>query len=774
MKKIYFSFIILLYSVIIQAQEPYTCPSIPINGNITIPTGETCTYGDDFIILDVSKLTVSGELLLPEGYYMNSGVLEITQKGNVRITGDFFLTNSEKGGGEVINGGFLEVFDGKFEMRATYSPQPKSSAYFTNKNGGAFNLKNTEFIIGQQQDNSGGGALFYNEEGSIVHIDNSEQPEKKVWIGGRKPNGDESINNAVLLSPSNRNLSAEAQKNGDFNDFHTFPLFDLDKNSFFNVVGTDVNMVLAQGGNIQQNLDGELYVRDANLDISYQNNSGGQNILINGGLYVLDSDPFDDDKKGMVYLHAQGGDLEFIVNGNMYVTGLELPNDLYSGSNSVTVESGATVFIGNVGASAPSDNYKVHVKNGGTLYYCGNYSGGGDVIGWVDEGGSLFYAENYYNYGYHNTDENRPDNVSNILYNGPIMNYWRLNEDNTRLTNINTNEYYDLYNDNNTPYFIINETNEHSVNVSIYIGEEQKIDTIVVTSGWYFDGNVLKNYNEQNIPFFNHEVGINGDGEQNGIKMQLRTYSGSQEMKTVVWYEINSNGEITIYSDIDDFSVDPNAISAPMEGVETNYECAEKFLTPPPYEEPPGFGFLPVSLSNFEAILTPNCGSKILWTTQTETNNDYFTLYRSYNGVMFDIITTIDGAGTTTVHQYYEYIDNDFVEDIVYYKLGQTDYNGEKTMSNIIIIKNSYLSTFEIESLKKNGDGNYTISLLFPNIEEENNIVIYDSFSNIISKYKFNGNNKFSEIDVYFKTKGIYIIEHINDNRKTIKKIIIN
>jgi len=100
-------------------------------------------------------------------------------------------------------------------------------------------------------------------------------------------------------------------------------------------------------------------------------------------------------------------------------------------------------------------------------------------------------------------------------------------------------------------------------------------------------------------------------------------------------------------------------------------------------------GALPIELSLFTAT-NVDANVKLAWTTQTETNNDYFTLEKSSNGVDWQTIYTCDGVGTSTIVHNYSYTDTEPFNGINYYRLLQTDINGQYTYSSIesIVIKN--------------------------------------------------------------------------------------
>ncbi len=87
------------------------------------------------------------------------------------------------------------------------------------------------------------------------------------------------------------------------------------------------------------------------------------------------------------------------------------------------------------------------------------------------------------------------------------------------------------------------------------------------------------------------------------------------------------------------------------------------------------FNPLPVSLIDFSA----NCHNemvKIQWSTASETNNDFFTIERSLDGIQWISIATIPGAGNSNQIHNYSYTDENTVDYNVYYRLKQTDFDG--------------------------------------------------------------------------------------------------
>ena len=96
-------------------------------------------------------------------------------------------------------------------------------------------------------------------------------------------------------------------------------------------------------------------------------------------------------------------------------------------------------------------------------------------------------------------------------------------------------------------------------------------------------------------------------------------------------------------------------------------------------------GLLPIELTSFTVSAT-KYGYTFNWVTASEVENDYFTLEYSIDGVDFNEIDYVHGAGTTSKTSEYEYRWDEAPEfDVVYFRLKQTDYNGEYSYSDVIV-----------------------------------------------------------------------------------------
>jgi hypothetical protein len=138
---------------------------------------------------------------------------------------------------------------------------------------------------------------------------------------------------------------------------------------------------------------------------------------------------------------------------------------------------------------------------------------------------------------------------------------------------------------------------------------------------------------------------------------------------------------------------------------------------------------LPVELLFFDAKLKDRTVD-ITWQTASEHNNDYFSIERSQDGINFEVITIVPGAGNSTDLLSYFSKDPNPYEGTSYYRLKQTDYDGAYEYSPIRVVQLS-------------GEGAISI---FPN-PSSNGTVTFSS-SNPIGKltiYAADGKQVFNE-----------------------------
>ncbi len=169
-----------------------------------------------------------------------------------------------------------------------------------------------------------------------------------------------------------------------------------------------------------------------------------------------------------------------------------------------------------------------------------------------------------------------------------------------------------------------------------------------------------------------------------------------------------------------------------------------------------------VKLIQFTGI-TKNGKIVLSWATVAEVNNDYFTVEKSNDGTCFEEYGTIEGAGNSTVLKQYSLDDLHPNNGKNYYRLKQTDRNGDFEYCRVIAVESEAIKeAIEIIALKPNPfTNNFSIEFKVED-DGECDIMILDAKAGIVSKEKVNafaGNNNFSSAHAAKLAAGIYYVK---------------
>lgn len=171
---------------------------------------------------------------------------------------------------------------------------------------------------------------------------------------------------------------------------------------------------------------------------------------------------------------------------------------------------------------------------------------------------------------------------------------------------------------------------------------------------------------------------------------------------------------------------------------------------------------LPIELLYFYGNIE-NEKVNLLWTTASETNNDYFVILKSFDGVFYKEIDKIKGAGNSTTYINYNYTDDltGNHHKMIYYKLKQVDFDGKYTYSDVIVINT------EIINENLTFYPNPTNSILNFNTSITNkNISLYDITGKNLTDFIMINENS---IDLTKLSKGTYFIKIGEQIEKVLK-----
>lgn len=175
-------------------------------------------------------------------------------------------------------------------------------------------------------------------------------------------------------------------------------------------------------------------------------------------------------------------------------------------------------------------------------------------------------------------------------------------------------------------------------------------------------------------------------------------------------------------------------------------------------------GPLPVEFDKINLLLQRNGSINIQWSTRSEMNNDYFTIERSLNGLGFYSIGEVRGAGNSVAEVFYEFLDEEPLPGISFYRIKQTDYDGKFAYSNVKSVINQGKNRTAITP--KNTNGFVTIATNLENYD----VFVHTSTGQVVET--FIGFSGTQNIDLSRLNLGIYYIEiRSNESQETLKVV---
>jgi len=185
---------------------------------------------------------------------------------------------------------------------------------------------------------------------------------------------------------------------------------------------------------------------------------------------------------------------------------------------------------------------------------------------------------------------------------------------------------------------------------------------------------------------------------------------------------------------------------------------------------------LPISLLSFDAVCK-NDIVNINWSTASETNNDYFTIERSTDATNWEFVNNIPGNGNSNTVMYYSANDDKPYNGTSYYRLKQTDFNGQsETFSPVAVICGDAGGEQSITYYPNP----FTSELILEmnNISAENAVIkIYDVMGRIVYKNTISSNDLINQritMDLQSLPAGVYSAEFSTVDYSNTSKIVKN
>ncbi|MEP7164495.1 MAG: metallophosphoesterase [Ferruginibacter sp.] len=178
---------------------------------------------------------------------------------------------------------------------------------------------------------------------------------------------------------------------------------------------------------------------------------------------------------------------------------------------------------------------------------------------------------------------------------------------------------------------------------------------------------------------------------------------------------------------------------------------------------------LPVSITSFAATLNKDI-VLLDWSTSQESNNKFFTIEKSTDGSSFSFLGNVNGAGNSSTTKKYHLNDLQPADGINYYRLSQTDMDGQRR--SIEVKKVIYKSIKDFRATIVNTGGG-ALNIAIHNASAGLvNMKVVDMMGREVLKETFNSASGDITHTIQLN-KGTYVLMLVNSTGQTINTKII-
>jgi hypothetical protein len=180
---------------------------------------------------------------------------------------------------------------------------------------------------------------------------------------------------------------------------------------------------------------------------------------------------------------------------------------------------------------------------------------------------------------------------------------------------------------------------------------------------------------------------------------------------------------------------------------------------------------LPIELLDFSAKSNQS-EVELNWSTASELNNDYMEIERAIDGVQFEVLGRVIGAGTSTEINHYDLTDFNPNQGVNFYRLKQVDFDGTVTYSNTLSVEFGDASkNFVVyPNPGKHGDQLTIAGEITPNTKIE----LVDQTGKVVYEQQFYRSEDHVLLNLSSVQAGLYSIRLIQGQRVQVRKLILN
>lgn len=319
--------------------------------------------------------------------------------------------------------------------------------------------------------------------------------------------------------------------------------------------------------------------------------------------------------------------------------------------------------------------------------------------------------------------------------------------------------------------------NEYMNNLHVTLNDTAMLDETVI----YFNDNATKNVEE---PYDGVKPGVTGNSVSsytsdnkstylmfNGIPTPSENATDSVFLFTAL-YSVNASFTLNL-TGLSTFSINHHVYlydryNSSLIAVNTDTEYGfSTIATDAASYDPNRFviifkngSALPVTLTSFNAVKTSAGKVKLHWSTSSEVNSDHFVVEKSTDALNFTQLDVVRSAGNSTSVNEYNYIDENPVSSINYYRLKQVDADGKYSYSAVVsvnfntTVQTSIVNVFPVPARD-------VLNLSFKNNMSQNvSVEVMDLFgkSLISTQLVTDKQNAASAVDISSLSEGVYFL----------------
>lgn len=181
---------------------------------------------------------------------------------------------------------------------------------------------------------------------------------------------------------------------------------------------------------------------------------------------------------------------------------------------------------------------------------------------------------------------------------------------------------------------------------------------------------------------------------------------------------------------------------------------------------------LPIELISFNTTCIDK-NIRLDWATLSEINNDYYTIERSIDAINFEELAIVNGSGNSNSIISYSWMDMSPLNEIAYYRLKQTDFDGKYSYSELMA--NKCDSKENLNIYPNPSTGNFSFEY-FSEKDENLTVEIVTLSGQLIYRKIFSelpqGMSK-SGIDLGKISDGLYFVNFTTLNNKVVHKLTV-